>query len=115
MRYDDSAPPGVMDYLFLQLMQYGKDRGYRWFNLGMAPLSGVEARSRTQLWNRAAALAFQHGENFYNFQGLRQYKEKFHPIWEPRYLAIPRGLALPVILTNIASLIGGGVRGVVAK
>jgi lysylphosphatidylglycerol synthetase-like protein (DUF2156 family) len=46
---------------------------------------------------------------------LRQYKEKFDPEWEPKYLASPGGLALPRILTNIASLISGGLKGVIAK
>jgi phosphatidylglycerol lysyltransferase len=58
---------------------------------------------------------FRHGEDFYNFQGLRQYKDKFGPEWEPRYLASPGGFALPVILSNIASLISGGLRGIVTK
>ena len=40
-----------------------------------------------------------------SFQGLRQYKEKFDPIWEPRFLATPGGLPLPRILTHIGSLI----------
>jgi phosphatidylglycerol lysyltransferase len=66
-------------------------------------------------WHRAGRLLFAHGENFYNFQGLREYKEKFDPVWEPRYLASPAGLALPTILANIASLISGGIRGVVGK
>ena len=58
---------------------------------------------------------FRHGEHFYNFQGLRQYKDKFDPEWEPKYLASPGGLALPRILTNIAALISGGLKGVIAK
>jgi phosphatidylglycerol lysyltransferase len=53
--------------------------------------------------------------NLYNFQGLRQYKEKFDPEWSPRYLASPGGLALPRILTNLASLIAGGLKGIVTK
>ncbi|HYU35043.1 MAG TPA: phosphatidylglycerol lysyltransferase domain-containing protein, partial [Thermoanaerobaculia bacterium] len=56
-----------------------------------------------------------HGEHFYNFQGLREYKEKFDPVWEPRYLACPGGLMLPRVLTDIAALIGGGLRGVVGR
>lgn len=60
-------------------------------------------------------LVFRHGEHFYNFQGLRQYKEKFHPHWHPRYLASPGGLALPQILTDIATLISGGTRGLLRK
>jgi phosphatidylglycerol lysyltransferase len=58
---------------------------------------------------------FRHGEHFYNFQGLRQYKAKFDPVWEPRYVASPAGIALPRILTNISSLISGGLMGMIAK
>jgi uncharacterized membrane protein YbhN (UPF0104 family) len=55
------------------------------------------------------------GEHFYNFQGLRQYKDKFDPEWRPKYLASPGGLALPQIFAGLATLISGGIKGVVAK
>ncbi|PYQ58272.1 MAG: hypothetical protein DMF58_15960, partial [Acidobacteria bacterium] len=100
MRHRSDAPNGVMDYMFLHLILWGQQQGYGTFNLGMAPLSGLENRSLGTV---------------YNFQGLRQYKEKFDPLWEPMYLASPGGLALPRILTNLATLISGGLRGVVAK
>jgi phosphatidylglycerol lysyltransferase len=115
MRHSDDAPPSVMDFLFVELMLWGKAEGYRAFDLGMAPLSGFENRQLAPLWSRAGALLFRHGEHFYNFQGLRKYKDKYDPVWEPRYLASPGGLALPRILTNVATLISGGIRGVVAK
>jgi phosphatidylglycerol lysyltransferase len=115
MRYAPGAPANVMEFLFLRLMLWGRERGYRWFNLGMAPLSGMEWRPLAPLWNRVSATVFRFGEHFYNFQGLREYKEKFDPVWEPRYLASPGGLAFPRILTNVATLISGGVRGVFMK
>ena len=115
MRQATDAPSGVMDYMFVNLMVWGAAAGYRFFNLGMAPLSGIENRSMAPLWSRAGALAYRFGENFYNFQGLRQYKEKFDPVWEPTYIASPGGLALPRILTNLAALVSGGLRGVFAK
>ena len=115
MRYGARAPHGVMDYLLLHLMLWAKAEGYQWFSLGMAPLAGLENRALAPLWHRVGAFVFRHGEHFYNFQGLRQYKDKFDPVWKPRYLASPGGLALPQILTNIASLVGGGVVGVVRK
>jgi phosphatidylglycerol lysyltransferase len=115
MRYLPQAPDGVMEYLFTSLMLWGKAQGYRWFNLGMAPFSGLENRALAPLWNRLGAFVFRHGEHFYNFQGLRQYKEKFDPEWRPRYLASPGGLALPKIFANLATLIAGGMKGVVAK
>jgi phosphatidylglycerol lysyltransferase len=81
----------------------------------MAPFSGLESRALAPLWSRVGAFMYQYGEHFYNFKGLREYKERFDPIWEPRYLASPGRLVLPRVLTNIAALIGGGIRGVVAK
>jgi phosphatidylglycerol lysyltransferase len=115
MRHLPGAPNGIMDCLFIHLMLWGKVEGYRWFNLGMAPFSGMEARALTPLWNRLGAFLFRHGEHFYNFQGLRQYKEKYGPEWEPRYLVSQGGRALPIILTNIATLISGGIKGVITK
>jgi phosphatidylglycerol lysyltransferase len=115
MRYLPEAPNGIMDFLFVQLMLWGKEQGYRWFDLGMAPLSGLENRNLAPLWNRFGALVFGYGERFYNFRGLHLYKEKFDPRWEPRYLAAPGGLAMPLILTNLSVLIAGGVKGVITK
>ena len=116
MRYTpNDAPAGVMDYLLLELMLWGKAQGYHWFSLGMAPFSGLEVRTLAPLWHRAGAFLFRQGEHFYNFQGVRQYKSKFDPVWEPRYLAAPGGLALPRLLANVATLISGGLGGVVGK
>lgn len=115
MRYRPDAPDGAMEYLFIKLMLHAKEQNYRWFNLGMAPLSGLENRALAPLWNRLGSMVFRHGEHFYNFRGLRQYKMKFDPVWTPKYLACPGGLALPRILTQIAALIAGGLKGVVVR
>ncbi|HEY7611853.1 MAG TPA: bifunctional lysylphosphatidylglycerol flippase/synthetase MprF [Gemmatimonadales bacterium] len=115
MRYDPGAPRGIMEYVLIELMRWGKGEGYAWFNLGMAPLSGLESRALAPTWSRFGALAFRHGEHFYNFRGLRQYKEQFGPVWEPRYLAVPSPLALPRVLSNLATLVSGGLTGVMVK
>jgi phosphatidylglycerol lysyltransferase len=115
MRSLPEAPRGVMDFLFIHLMSWGAEHGYQSFSMGMAPLAGIEERPGVSMWNRIGALIYRHGEYFYNFQGLRQYKDKFDPTWEPRFLASPGGLALPQILTNVATLIAGGLRGVFAR
>ena len=115
MRYHPGAPRGIMEYVLTKLILWGKAEGYAWFNLGMAPLSGLESRALAPLWSRFGALAFRHGEHFYNFRGLRQYKEQFGPRWEPRYLAVPGWFALPRVLSNLSTLIAGGFTGVIAK
>jgi phosphatidylglycerol lysyltransferase len=115
MRFVPSGPENVMDYLFIELMLWGRQNGFQWFNLGMAPLSGIENRALAPLWSHAGAFIFKYGEHFYNFQGLRQYKDKFDPQWQPKYLACHKGLMLPRILANLAALISSGITGVVTK
>jgi len=105
MRYHQTSPPGVMEYLFVELMLWGKAEGYEWFNFGMAPLSGIEDRRLAPVWNRTANLIFRYGDHFYRFEGLRNYKQKFDPVWTPKYLAAPGGLALPQILRDVVALI----------
>ena len=53
---------------------------------------------------------YRHGEPFYNFHGLRAYKEKFNPAWSPRYLVCPGGLALARVLADVTALVAGGYR-----
>ncbi len=115
MRYRPEAPNGIMEYLFLQIMLWGKSAGYRWFNLGMAPLSGFEARPMAPLWNRLGGFVFRHGENFFNFEGLRQYKDKFGPVWTPKYLACPGGIPTLRTLADISLLISGGLKGMLIR
>jgi phosphatidylglycerol lysyltransferase len=112
MRYHHEAPRDVMEALFVHVMQWGKEQGYRCFVLGMAPLSGFETSPVASMWHRLGSFLYQHGESFYNFQGLRAYKEKFNPEWEPRYLAYPGGLRLPRILADVSVLIAGGYRNI---
>ncbi len=115
MRYDAQAPPGIMRFLLAELMLWGRAQGYRWFNLGMAPLSGLRRTSTTPFWNQMGMAIFDYGERWYNFQGLRNFKEWFYPEWEPKYLVSPGGALRPVVLANVAALVAGGIRGVVKK
>ena len=110
MRFDHRAPKGVMEALFAHLLRWGKDQGYSWFVLGMAPLSGIEPSPAASWWNRLGGFLYRHGESVYHFQGLRAYKEKFDPTWEPHYLAYPGGMKLPRILADVSALVAGGYR-----
>jgi phosphatidylglycerol lysyltransferase len=115
MRHVIDAPPGTMDFLFVKVMLHFQSQGYQRFGLGMAPMSGMVTHPLAPPWQRVARFAFERGERFYNFRGLRSFKQKFDPVWEPRYLAVRGGLAPVFAMTDIAALIGGGLRGVVGK
>ena len=91
MRYDlKTAPNGIMDYLFVKLLLHFKEEGVTFFDLGMAPLSNVGTEKHSFLQEKVAYLIYAFTNRFYSFSGLRQYKQKFNPIWSPRYVAYPR-------------------------
>jgi len=58
MRYTPKAPAGIMEYLFIQLMLWGKSQGYQWFNLGMSPLSGLENHPLAPIWHKVGNVVF---------------------------------------------------------
>jgi phosphatidylglycerol lysyltransferase len=105
----------LMDILFLRLMAWGRSEGYEWFSLGMAPLSGLSKSVFSPVWNRVGTFVFHHGEHFYNFKGLRAYKEKFRPRWVPKYLASVGGLKTARVFADIAALVSRGYKGLVTK
>jgi phosphatidylglycerol lysyltransferase len=110
MRFRPEAPAGTMDYLIVELMRWGCAQGFGELNLGMAPLTGLDQHPLAPAWHRVGNFVFRHGEHFHNFEGLRQYKLRFDPLWEPRYLVARGGIALPRVLIEISRLIGGGAR-----
>jgi phosphatidylglycerol lysyltransferase len=115
MRHVPDAPPGTMDLLFAELIARARADGYRWFNLGMAPLAGVGETRYARPRERMARLAFEHGNRLYSYKGLRSFKEKFHPEWRGSYLAYPPFTPLPMLLIDIAALVAGGYRRIVTR
>jgi phosphatidylglycerol lysyltransferase len=106
MRYRTDGP-GVMDFLLLSVMLHGKASGYHRFNLGMAPLASVGEQRGARIGERLAGLLFRRGEHWYNFQGVRFYKQKFDPEWVPRYMAYQSAVEWPVALAHVSALIAG--------
>lgn len=84
MRYRPDAPPNIMDFLFLKLLPELTD--YRFFNLGLAPFSGL-ALTKGKPEERLLNLLYRSNQRFISFQGLRRFKAKFEPDWEPKYVA----------------------------
>ncbi len=105
MRHASDAPKGTMDFMFAELLLWGREHGFERFSLGMAPLSGLAQHRLAGRWNRFANLIARHGERFYGFVGLRRFKAKFDPVWRTRYLAAPGGMHLPAALLDVTRLI----------
>lgn len=84
----------LMDGLYLHMLSWGKEKGYRSFNMGMATLSNVGQLHYSYLRERLAGRVFEHFNGLYRFQGLRRYKEKYGPNWEPRFLVYRKDASL---------------------
>ncbi|MFC5406474.1 bifunctional lysylphosphatidylglycerol flippase/synthetase MprF [Cohnella soli] len=105
MRYRQDAPNGIMDALFLHLLEWAKSEGYPRFNLGMAPLANVGESTFSHKTERLAREIYRRANRWYRFSGIRKYKEKFDPNWEPRFLAYPAGISLPYLMWRITRMI----------
>lgn len=86
MRYKTSAENGTMDYLFAKLLLNLKEQGFTHFSLGLAALSGVGEDPTDGLYEKTLKQVYEHLNRFFSYKGLRNYKAKFEPIWEERFL-----------------------------
>ncbi|TXH34962.1 MAG: bifunctional lysylphosphatidylglycerol flippase/synthetase MprF [Rhodospirillaceae bacterium] len=107
LRYAPAVPASAMPTLLIEVMSWAKERGYRWFDLGMAPLPVQPDHHLSPLWGRLDRHAVHHGYNLPDWQALRDFKQSFSPVWETAYLAYPMR-KLPATLIDIAALITGG-------
>jgi phosphatidylglycerol lysyltransferase len=100
---DDDAPVGVTELLFAETVAALRAEGASCGTLGMAALADC-GPDRQPAGHPLAGWAFQqiytHLNNFYHFQSLRFYKEKFGPAFtEPTFFTWwPRGLRRPRLI-----------------
>ena len=97
MRHRTDALEGTMDLLFVSLFGWAKQQGFEGFNLGLSSLSGVGQQAGDPAVERVLHYVYEHIDQFYSFQGLHQFKAKFHPRWEMRYLVYPGLASLPAV------------------
>ncbi|TDM21753.1 bifunctional lysylphosphatidylglycerol flippase/synthetase MprF [Macrococcoides canis] len=99
----------MMDGLYLNTMLSVKEQ-YDNFNMGMAPLSNVGSHKYAFYRERFAGRIFETISHIYSFKGLRNYKEKFNPIWQPRYLVYKKGNSLLTSMIRVSYLINKKTR-----
>jgi phosphatidylglycerol lysyltransferase len=101
MRYCSHLPNGAMECLFTSVFQQLQQQSWQRFNFSLSPLAGVGEAPDSRRAEKALHYLSQHLNQFYNFQGLHNFKEKFRPQWEPRYLAYPGWAALPDVVVGL--------------
>jgi hypothetical protein len=80
-----------MHYLLMQIILLLSKEGIATFNLGLSPLSKLDERLDKSLAERVLAAIKSLGVRYYSFDGLEQFKGKFAPEWQPRYISYQGG------------------------
>ena len=84
IRKVEDAPGGMADCLIVALINHSKEIGYKYLNMGLAPLSGIEVGK--DLPEKTIKFAYEKLQQFKHYQGLRDFKDKFNPSWHSKYL-----------------------------
>jgi phosphatidylglycerol lysyltransferase len=107
MRFTPGLSNVAMHFLLRGLVMHLYDDGVRTCNLGLAPLSKLDEQIDKSISERLLLTIKRLGSRYYSFAGLEQFKGKFAPDWEPRYLlyqgAPTRLVAVATALNTLSS------------
>ena len=105
MRFRKNIPSISMHYLFLKTIEELRRHNIATLNLGLAPLSKLDENA-SGLSDKLLIVIKKLGRRYYSFEGLEQFKNKFEPSWEPRYI-LYRGTpaSLPQIVLGLNALL----------
>ncbi len=84
IRKTADAPDGAMDALIVRLIEFAKEKGYLFLNLGMVPMAGIEKPENTA--EHVVKFTYDKFKPFRSYPGLRDFKEKYANRWLNKYL-----------------------------
>jgi phosphatidylglycerol lysyltransferase len=96
MRRAERCAPGTMELLLARSIEYLKNCGAEMVSLGLAPMSNATNENPSLLDSSIDLLTHRFGD-LSNSQSLFNFKKKFQPTWESRYLVFSHTLTLPKI------------------
>ena len=102
IRKTNDAPNGIMDFILLELFTYLKAQGCTAVNLGFATMSGIEEADTFP--EKSMKFAYERIKFFSHFKSLRDFKEKFSPVWYNKYLIYTHDydlLQVPIVLNKV--------------
>jgi phosphatidylglycerol lysyltransferase len=102
IRKTADAPNGNMDCLIVALIAYAKENGFQTLNMGLAPFSGIGKPE--DIPQRTIKFAYEKLQQFKHYKGLRDFKDKFEPQWQTKYLVYNNDydlLHIPLALNKV--------------
>ena len=111
MRRTPDAPPGVIELLLVRAIERFKSCGAHMVSLGLAAMADTR-QEMTPGQGRLAGFVTDRLHLLESRRSLFNFKQKFHPRWESRYVVASSSLALPKIalaILRLRSYSGGGM------
>lgn len=105
MRYAGDAPMQTLARFSLFLFENGRELGFRYADLGMAPAGSRVDASREFVMERIARCIYEEGYHFYSFRGLKSYKSRYVDVWEDRFIACRKQSQIAVTMVQLMSVI----------
>jgi phosphatidylglycerol lysyltransferase len=102
LRKTADAPNGIMDYILIELFKHLKASGIKYVNLGFAPMSGLD--DPHNFTEKSMKFAYDKIRSFSHYKGQRDYKEKFNPQWNDKFLIYSNDydlLQVPGVLAKV--------------
>jgi len=102
LRKTADAPNGIMDYILVELFKHFKAIGVQYINLGFAPMSGLD--DPHNFTEKSMKFAYEKIRSFSHYKGQRDYKDKFNPQWNDKFLIYSNDydlLQVPGVLTKV--------------
>jgi phosphatidylglycerol lysyltransferase len=102
LRKTADAPNGIMDYILVELFKYFKASGIQYVNLGFAPMSGLD--DPHNFTEKSMKFAYEKIRSFSHYKGQRDYKDKFNPRWNDKFLIYSNDydlLQVPGVLAQV--------------
>jgi phosphatidylglycerol lysyltransferase len=95
-----SFPTGrsLMDFVLVESIFRFASQGLHDVSLGTAPLANTSDGAKPLVAEeKAVQFLYENLNRFYSYKSLFEFKRKYRPVWQGRYVAYRRGAPLPLI------------------
>ena len=94
MRRDRDTPNGLMEFVIVRAIEFMRESGVDEVSLNFAAFARFMHRPRNPA-ERFVGRLVRLANPYFQIESLYRFNAKFHPRWEPRYLAFERARRLP--------------------
>lgn len=85
IRRKRDSPPNAIDFLFIEIMRsLHENESVTYFNIGISPIDASLFAS--SIVEKIVIGLYKSSQGFIGFKGLHQFKAKYKPEWEPRFV-----------------------------